>query len=234
MSLSNAIASLPKHEAILPASGMRVEYRPFIVKEEKILLMAAETRDEATINNAVRDVILACTGGKVDVNAVPLVDMEYLFLQLRSRSVGETTKPMVKCEKCEKGNEVTINLKEIQPTLNKDHQNLIQLVGNIKVQMRYPTLKSAASLPENDNDIVKTFLLLGKCIEKVFVGDTVYVADEIGEKEVYDFIDQLTQEQFTKLASFFETMPKIEKNVSFKCSCGHENNITMRGIASFF
>jgi hypothetical protein len=141
---------------------------------------------------------------------------------------------MVKCEKCEKGNEVTINLKEIQPTLNKDHQNLIQLVGNIKVQMRYPTLKSAASLPENDNDIVKTFLLLGKCIEKVFVGDTVYVADEIGEKEVYDFIDQLTQEQFTKLASFFETMPKIEKNVSFKCSCGHENNITMRGIASFF
>lgn len=233
MSLSNVLASLPKHEVTLPASGMRVEYRPFLVKEEKILLMAAETKDENTINNAVRDVILACTGGKVDTTNLPIVDMEYMFLQLRSRSIGETTKPGLKCAKCEKVNEVTINLAEVKPTVSKDHKNLIPLIGNISVQMRYPTIQNVGEIPEA-TDIERTFILLTKCIDKVFVGDTVYVSDEVGEEEVTNFVDQLTQEQFGKLGEFFNTMPKIEKEVSFKCSCGHENKMVLKGIASFF
>ena len=101
MSLSGILASVPKHQTTLPLSGKRVEYRPFIVKEEKILLMAAETRNEKSIYSAIREVVLSCTGGKVDVTKIPILDMEYLFLQLRSQSVGETTKPLIKCEKCE-------------------------------------------------------------------------------------------------------------------------------------
>lgn len=233
MSLSNVLASLPKHEVTLPASGMRVEYRPFLVKEEKILLMAAETKDENTINNAVRDVVLACTGGKVDTKILPIVDMEYMFLQLRSRSIGETTKPGLKCGKCEKVNEVTINLAEVKPITNKEHKNLIPLIGNISVQMRYPTIDNIDQMPDT-SDIEKTFVLLTKCIDRVFVGDTVYVSDEVGSEEVMNFVDQLTQEQFSKLVEFFNTMPRIEKEVSFKCSCGHENKMTLKGISSFF
>ena len=135
MSLAGIIASTPKHQTTLPVCGKKIEYRPFIVKEEKILLMAAESKDEKTINTAIREVVSACTGGGVDVFKLPLVDMEYLFLQLRSHSVGETAKPNVKCSKCELPTEVEINLKEIQPINDPNHKKIIPVVGDISVVM---------------------------------------------------------------------------------------------------
>lgn len=234
MSLSNVLASLPKHEITLPTSGIKVEYRPFLVKEEKILLMAAESKDEKTMNLAVRDVILACTNGKVDTSTLPIVDMEYLFLQLRSKSIGETVKPGVKCSACENPNEISINLQEIVPITTKSHKKTIPLIGNIVVEMKHPTIDSISASGGNITDVERAFLLVTNCIDKVFVGDTVYVANEVGMEEVTNFVEQLTQEQFSKLMNFFETMPRIEKEVSFTCKCGKENKITMKGLASFF
>lgn len=234
MSLAGIIASTPKHQTTLPVSGKKIEYRPFIVKEEKILLMAAESKDEKTINTAIREVVSACTGGGVDVFKLPLVDMEYLFLQLRSHSVGETAKPNVKCSKCELPTEVEINLKEIQPINDPNHKKIIPIVGDISVVMKYPTVDDLKDI-DSQSDIEKALTLLVKSIDKVYQGEKIFNASEMDPKEVRGFIEEMTQEQFKKLFSFVETMPKLEKQVQFKCKhCGHENNSTLRGITSFF
>lgn len=234
MSLSGILASVPKHQTTLPLSGKKVEYRPFIVKEEKILLMAAETKNEKSIYSAIREVVLSCTGGKVDVTKIPLLDMEYLFLQLRSQSVGETTKPMVKCEKCGGGNECEVNLKELVPQSSPNHRKVIPLVADISIVMRYPTLEDINSIEEG-SDVDRTFSLLTKCIDKINQGETVYNCSEMQESEVRGFIDEMTQDQFRKLLDFIETMPKIEKSVQFTCThCKHPNEHLLKGIASFF
>ncbi len=214
MSLSSIIASMPKHQTVLPISGRKIEFRPFIVKEEKILLMASETKDEKTINSAVREVVLSCTSGEVDVFKLPIVDMEYLFLQLRTHSVGETVKPHIKCTKCEIPNEVEINIKEIVPETDPNHKKVIPIVGDISVQMKYPTLNDIGDI-QSESDVEKTLSLLAKCIDKVYQGEKIYNTSEMPEKEVREFIDQLTQEQFKKLFSFLDTMPKLQKNIKF-------------------
>lgn len=234
MSISGILASSPKHQVTLPMSGKKVEYRPFVVKEEKILLMAAETKDEKTINSAVREVILSCTGGKVDVLKVPILDMEYLFLHLRSNSVGETSKPNIKCEKCEVPNECEIKLSEIVPITDPSHKKVIPLVGDISVVMRYPTLEDVDSIGKG-TDVERSFSLIVACIEKIIQGERIYLASEVGEDDVRAFIGEMTQAQFKKVLDFLATMPRLEKEISFKCSsCGHQNDQTIRGIASFF
>lgn len=234
MSLSGIIASVPKHQVTLPISGKKVEYRPFVVREEKVLLMAAETKDERSIHSAIREVVLACTGGKVDVTKIPLLDMEYLFLQLRSHSVGETSKPSVKCDKCGVPNECEVVLKDIVPQVSPEHRKVIPIISDISVVMKYPTIEDVRSV-EDGTDVEKTFSLLVRCIDKVVQGETTYNASEMDESEVRDFVEQMTQDQFRKLFGFLETMPKMEKKVEFTCKgCKQQNDQVLRGIASFF
>jgi len=234
MSLSGIIASVPKHQVTLPLSGKKVEYRPFVVREEKVLLMAAETKDERSIHSAIREVVLACTGGKVDVTKIPLLDMEYLFLQLRSHSVGETSKPSVKCDKCGVPNECEVVLKDIVPQVSPEHKKVIPIISDISVVMKYPTIEDVRSV-EDGTDVEKTFSLLVRCIDKVVQGETTYNASEMDESEVRDFVEQMTQDQFRKLFGFLETMPKMEKKVEFTCKgCKERNDQVLRGIASFF
>lgn len=234
MSLSGILASTPKHKTVLPVTGKKVEYRPFVVKEEKILLMAAESKDESTMTNAVREVISACTNNEVDVMKLPTVDMEYLFLQLRSHSVGETVKPNIKCSKCELPTEIEINLKEIKPTKSAEHSKTIRLISDISVQMKYPTMQDIDNL-QGETDMDKTINLLCCCIEKVFQGETVYNASEMSLADVRSFVDEMTQDQFKKVFSFLESMPKLEYPVKFTCKhCKHENETVLKGISSFF
>jgi DNA-directed RNA polymerase subunit M/transcription elongation factor TFIIS len=218
----------------LPLSGKKVEYRPFVVREEKVLLMAAETKNEDSIHSAIREVVLACTGGKVDVTKIPLIDMEYLFLQLRSHSVGETTTPSVKCEKCGVPNECEINLKQVIPQVTPDHRKVIPIISDISVVMKYPTIDDVKAV-EGETEVEKTFSLLVRCIDKVVQGETTYNASEMDESEVRDFVEQMTQDQFRRLFGFLETMPKMEKSVEFTCKgCKQENRQVLKGIASFF
>ena len=234
MALSGILASVPKHQTILPISGKKIEYRPFIVKEEKILLMAAETKNEKTINSAVREVVLACTNNAVDVFKIPTTDMEYLFIQLRSHSVGETTKPNIKCTKCELPNECTVDLSKINIQTNPIHSKIIKLTEDINILMRYPTLNDVKEMGD-ENEVEKTIELLVHCIDKIYHGETIYNTEEMDFSEVRNFIDEMTQEQFKKIFNFIETMPRLEEKVSFKCvGCGEENNITLKGITSFF
>lgn len=235
MSLSSLVSTLPKYQITLPMSGIKVEYRPFIVKEEKILLMAAETKNEASMLNAMRDVIETCTEGKVDIMKMPTVDIEYLFLQLRSNSIGETSKPMIKCEKCETPNEVTINLKEITPTIDSDHNKKVHLIEDIYVMMRHPNMNDVERLSDYTDEMEKALMMVVKCIDKVINGDTVYNAYEMDPQEVREFVENLTQTQFNKLLKFIETMPSLQKQVQFACrKCAHENSVLLRGMANFF
>ena len=235
MSLSSLVSTLPKYQITLPLSGTKVEYRPFIVKEEKILLMAAETKNEAAMLNAMRNVIETCTDGKVDIMKMPTTDIEYLFLQLRSNSIGETSKPMLKCEKCETPNEVSINLKEITPTTNPDHNKKVHLIDDIHVIMRHPNMEDVERLAEYTDEVEKAMMMVVKCIDKVISGDTVYNAYEMDPQEVRDFVDNLTQTQFSKLLKFIETMPSIQKSIQFTCrKCSHQNDIVLKGMANFF
>lgn len=234
MTLSGILASVPKYQTTLPVSGRKIDYRPFVVKEEKVLLMAAESKDERTINSAVREVIFACTNNTVDALTLPITDMEYLFLQLRSSSIGETVKPNIKCNKCEMPTEIEISVKDIQPIFQKDHTKTIHLIGDISVQMKYPTMETVNSL-DGDNDIDRTFNLLVSCIDKVIQGENIYNASELDPSEVRGFIDEMTQEQFKKVLNFLDTMPKLEHPVKFKCKhCGNENETVLKGITSFF
>jgi hypothetical protein len=236
MSLSGILASVPKHQTTLPVSGKKVHYRPFVVKEEKILLMAAETKDEGTINSAVRDVVLACTNNEVDVYKIPITDMEYMFLQLRSHSVGEKSTPSLKCSNCEMATECEINLNEIKPKKDGKHTNKIHLTGDIHVLMRYPSFNDVQNLNQNEeNDVQKTIDLLVRCIDKIYHGEKIYNTAEMDKSEVRDFVDEMTQEQFKKLFNFIDTMPRLEEKVSFKCKhCGQANEVVLKGMTSFF
>jgi ribosomal protein S13 len=196
--------------------------------------MASESKDEKTINSAIREVISACTGGTVDVFKLPIADMEYLFLQLRSHSVGETAKPNIKCSKCEIPNECEINLKEIKPTIDPKHTKVITVVDDISIQMRYPTMDDLQDIT-TQSDVERALTILVKSIDKVYQGEIIHNAAEMDEAEVRNFVEELTQDQFKRLFEFIETMPKLEKKVEFKCkSCGHENTTVLKGITSFF
>jgi hypothetical protein len=239
LSLAAAATALPQYEAILPESGIRVEYRPFLVKEEKILYMAAETKNQQTIYNAVRDVILSCTDNKIDVMELSIPDTEYLFLQLRIHSVGDEVKPMIKCmnEGCGTPNEVLIKLSDIKSTSSSDKKpsKEIELSKNLKVVMKYPSTIDAMSLPENISDMDKALTMVAKCIQKVYIKDEIFDTKEMPLIDIIDFIETLTQAQFKNLFTFIDTMPKMQYPVRFKCrKCGHENDLKLEGMASFF
>lgn len=235
MSLSSLVSTLPKHQITLPLTGTKVEYRPFLVKEEKILLMAAESKDEKTMNAAIKNVVDACTFGKLDIMRLPTMDVEYLFLQLRSNSIGETVKPNIKCESCGVSNEIEVNLKEIAPTFNPEHNKKIHLIDDIHVIMRHPTLEDMEKIGSKNTDFDRALLMMVKCIDKVINGEVIYNAMEMDHDEVRQFIENLTQVQFNKLLKFVETMPSMQANLKFKCTkCSHDNSMVLKGMSSFF
>jgi hypothetical protein len=236
MSLSSLISTLPKSQVTLPISGIKVEYRPFIVKEEKVLLMAAESKDEKTMYNAIKNIVQACTDGKLDITKLPTADVEFMFLQLRSDSIGETVKPHIKCSECETPNQVEVKLKEIKPESQEQKDKKVHLVGDIYVIMKHPTLADIQKVDsKTDEQMERALYMIVKCIDKVISGETIFNTEEIDVEEVKTFVENLTQPQFAKLLEFVQGMPTMQKRVEFACKkCGHQNDIVLRVLASFF
>lgn len=237
MSLALATASLPQYETILPESGRRVEYRPFLVKEEKILFMASETKNQQAIYKAIRDVVLSCTNEKIDIMELSIPDTEHLFLQLRIHSVGDEVKPLIKCsdQECQTPNEVTIKLSDIKTNTQQKASKEIEVNKRVKVLMKYPSTIDAMSIPDNVSDVDKALTMVAKCIDKVYIDDEIFDTRESQLIEVIGFIETLTQMQFKKLFSFIEGMPKMRYPIQFNCKkCGKENNLVLEGMSSFF
>ena len=233
--LSGVIAATPTHELTLPSNGKKIEYRPFLVKEEKILLIASESKNEQEMYRAMRDVVGACTFGKIDMTESPMMDIEYLFLKIRSKSVGETAKPTIKCSKCEKVNEVVVDLASLEPTKTPEHSNKIEISKDVILEMRYPRFLDIEKMQGMETETLRMFKMMASCIDKIYTPKGTFVTKDLEEGEVLDFLENFTQTQFKKVSDFFETMPQLKKEVQYACSkCGNNEVITLRGAQDFF
>jgi hypothetical protein len=225
----------PKYSLKLPSDGRAVNYRPFLVKEEKILLMAVESGNEKELSDAVKTIINNCieSSDSIDVKTLPVFDIEYLFLNLRAKSVGESVKLKLKCknEKCEHECLVGINLSSVDVTKTEGHDNKIQLTDDIGVIMKYPTF-GMLDLPDIKKNPLK---VVNMCIDKIYDSKSVHEAKDSTDEELSEFVDSLNHLQFEKIQKFFETMPKMQKTVDFKCdSCLTENSLTVERLQDFF
>lgn len=238
---------VPLYEITLPLMKKKVKFRPFLVKEEKILLMAAESDDQNAVILAIKQIITNCLVTKIDVDNLPIMDFEYLFLHLRARSVGETIDLQYKCNndineggeerKCNHVVKLSFNALEVEPELNSNEVNKIELTPKLGIVLKYPTFGSLDELTEK-NDISATELVLKtiiSSIDYIYDEESLYYAKDTPKEELIDFVDSLTREQFSQIQNFFENIPKLKKKLDFKCGkCGYSDNIEVEGIQSFF
>jgi hypothetical protein len=227
------------YELEIPSTGERIKYRPFVVKEEKVLLTVLESQDMEQVTRTLRDVIEACTFGKVKISDLAMFDLEYLFLKIRAKSVGESAKILLACEKCEEQNEVSINLTDLELKGNPKATSKIQLSPEVGITMKYPTvhrveqIMTAVNKEGNAVDVILG--MIGASIDTIFDAENVYDAKDHKAEEIMDFIESLNKTQFEKVQEFFEEFPKLKEDVSFGCTkCGTANNVTLEGMADFF
>jgi len=236
-----------KHKLSLPSTGEKITYRPFLVKEEKILMMAMQSEDPVEMVVALREIIKNCVESDINVERLPVFDVEYIFLQLRSKSVGETidlsyTVPDEICEvdKKECLFALQIILDDITVEKTKEHNPLIDITDSIKIKMKYPEIEMSTSVSagltgDSSNMVDVTFKMIEGCIEYIMDGEEIHKPDDYTEKEIDDFINSLSSAQFKSIQGFFETMPKLRKRVTGKCSkCEKENEKVLEGLADFF
>ena len=229
------IIQTPTYELNLISIEEPVEYRPFLVKEEKILLTAMEDDDPNEIIRAVKQILVNCTITELDVDSLPTFDMEYLFLNIRSKSVGETSDLTINCESCEKPVPISIQLDDIKPTMDESHTPQIKLNDNLTIEMKYPTMENITKFSQIESATDQTFQMIEDSIFAIYDNENVYYIEDFPKSEVENFINSLTQEQFMDIANFFTTMPTLTKEVKYKCKeCDTTKSITLSGLQSFF
>lgn len=227
----------PKFELRLPSTGKMIEYRPFLVKEEKILLIAQESGNNRDMISAMKDIVKACTFDKVNPNDLTSYDLEFIFLKLRARSVGETSNVKIKCEKCEAYNEVAINLDEVDLSEIPEKPVTIMLNDKVGITMRHIRVRDLASIADEKKDssekIIDTVIA---SIENIFDENGVYPTDESKKDELTAFVNSLNRKVHMKaIEDFIATTPKVSCIAEFKCKhCEAENKIALAGLQSFF
>jgi hypothetical protein len=229
----------------LPLTKTKLRYRPFLVKEEKLLLIAMESDDEKTIMDTIKQIINNCCLDDVDTETLPITDLEYFFLHLRARSIGEIVDLQYKCnnkvkddagEEVECGNNVKlkVNILEIEPTFNDKHTNKIELTDKLGIVMKYPNFATIDKVKSN-NDVEQILGIIMNCVDYIYDEESIYYRKDISDEELTEFIENLTQKQFAKVQEFFETVPSIKKQLDFKCNkCGYQEKILIEGIQNFF
>ena len=223
------------YELELPSTGKKVKYRPFLVKEQKVLMMAQESEDDKQIEQAFASIISECTFQKLEPYKLPLFDIEYLFLRIRGKSVGEVISVSVLCPDDEKTRtDVKINLQDVSVLMSNDHTNEIELTKDIKMIMKYPTLSDMSSF-SNEGEVANVFAMIKNCVLEIHHGKEIYNAIDITSKELDDFIDQMSTENFEQVNAFFTTMPKLQHVVEVKNpKTKKTGEVTIEGMQSFF
>jgi hypothetical protein len=232
--------STPTYELELPSSGKTIKFRPFLVKEEKLLVLALESDDSKEITNAIKAVLKDCIQTRgIKVETLPTFDIEYLFLNIRGKSVGEDIEVSVLCpDDGETYAEVQINIDEIKVTKDKKHTNQIKLDDKLMMEMKYPSLdqfvKSNFEFNEN-NQVDQSFELIASCIDKVYSEDEAWTTDDFTKKEITEFLEQMNSSQFKEIESFFATMPKLSHEIQVvNPKTKKKSKVTLEGLASFF
>ena len=230
----------PTYELELPSTGATIRYRPFLVKEEKVLVIALESEDNKQITNAIKAVLKSCILSKnVKVETLPTFDIEYLFLNIRGKSVGEDLEVNIICPDDEKTQvPVTIALDEIEVQKDENHTNKIKVDDSIMMEMRYPSLDQFIknNFDFTDKNMMdQSFDLIATCIDKIYTEDEVWAAADCTKKEMKDFLEQMNSNQFKEIEKFFETMPKLSHSVSVtNPNTKVKSEVVLEGLASFF
>jgi hypothetical protein len=223
-----------KYELTLPSTGDKVEYRPFLVKEEKALMMAQQAGDNASLVRAVEDIVDSCTFGKLSVKKLPFFDIEYIFIQLRAKSVGEKSTVSVLAPDDEETHAtVDVNLSEIQCVKDKDHTNEIKITDTIGIVMKYPTMSTFMDIEEDETKAA--FDIIKGSIDSIYDAENVYSRNDMDEKELDEFIESMDHSQFQKLQEFFDSMPRVKHEVEIENpKTGVKSKVLLQGLQSFF
>ena len=233
------------HELTVPSTGQKVEFRPFLVKEEKAMLMAVEDGSPKALTNAMKNIITACTNGDIDLKTLASFDFEYIFLQLRGKSVGDVVelnlkKPeQITCEDngCPKASQMEIDLRDIEMDISKIEKPEIELTDEIGIKLNFPDLELVQKFIKPGGDLATNdiFNLINECIEYIWDGDEIFKAKDATRKELTDFIESLSTEQFTKIRNYFESMPRLRHEITWKCpKCDKTAPLVLEGLDSFF
>ena len=228
----------PTYELEIPSTDEKIKYRPFLVKEEKILMMAMESKKSSDIVQAVKDIVSECTFNKINMSDMPMFDIEYIFLQIRSKSVDEVSKLKLLCPDDGKTYaEIELNLNEVKVQVGDDHTNKIELNDGMGIIMKYPTIDSFKESGIQDINASNMLEVIGSCILQIYEkkGEKTYDPKDQTKKELTEFIEQLTTTQFKEVQKFFDTMPKLKHDIMVKNpKTKKESKITLTGLNDFF
>lgn len=232
----------PVYELDLPLSRKRIRFRPFLVKEQKNLMMALESDDKETIEKNIRQVLTNCTiTENIDIDKLPVIDVEFYFINLRARSVGEVVENEYICTNEVDGNQCggkmkgKLNLLDIKVDIDPNKKDVINVTDKVSIKMKYPEFSLVEKLSNKDSEVEIAFEVVAESIEWIFDGEQYYHAHETPKEELMQFIESLNQQQFSKLEEFFDGLPTMNKKMYMKCpKCGFDHTIDMQGLESFF
>ena len=224
----------PKYDLVIPSTQNKVRYRPFLVKEEKVLMMALETKDKKKALEAIVDTVEACVTDEIDTKKLTTFDVEYMFTQIRSKSVGETSKISIKCEDCNSSVEVEVPIENIQIELPKI-SNIVQITDDISIKMKWPAYSEMTQFDIENPSLEDNFKMIGKCIDSVQTAQENLSLKDESDEEVQSFLESLTSEQFKVIGAYMEKMPRLEHTLNYECSkCKTMKERTLSGISDFF
>ena len=228
----------PTYELEIPSTDTKISYRPFLVKEEKILMIAMESKDNTQIINAVRDIVSACTFDKLDVGTMPMFDVEFIFLNIRAKSVGEVSKLKVLCPDDKKTYaNIEVDLTKVEVQVDEGHTNKIELTDDMGIILTYPSMKSFQDLGIQNIDSKNMLDVVGACILQIYEekGEKIYEGKDQTKKELTEFIENLNSKQFKNIQDFFSTMPRLKHDVMVKNpKTKKESKLTLTGLNDFF
>lgn len=231
----------PIFNLTVPSTGKIIRFRPFLVKDEKALLIAQQSEDVLVMVDTLKGVIKSCVIDDINLDDLATFDIEYIFIQIRGKSIGETVELLFPCDddhgdQNEKAvTKVRIDISKIQVEKEKGHTNKINLFGDVGIMMKYPTIDSAKKLERGGDDMDSIFEIVADSIDYIFQGEDIFYAKEQTHEELLQFLNNLTSEQFLKLQNFFENMPRLKTEVDYKCPvCGKAHHKVLEGLQSFF
>ena len=226
--------STPQYSCVIPSTKETLNYRPYLVKEEKILMIAFETGDQKAALNAIINTLEACVDGAVKVSQLTTFDVEYLFTQIRSRSVGENATILVPCTSCGHKNEVELELTSIEIEYPENVQTKVQITDDVAVEMKYPSYSDVLSMDFDGDQTEMGMQILCQSIDAILTEEERVSTKDVSPKEVLEFIESMTSDQFKKMSDFLESLPSLKKDIKQPClGCGETVERTLKGISDF-
>ncbi len=224
---------VPIYTMNLLSDDRKLRYRPFLVKEEKILFMAMEGESSDEMTLAMKQIVNNCVQDKIDVDQLPLFDLEYILLHIRSKSVSDKSTVSIPCGECEEQIPIQIDLTQVKPSQKPEGKKSIMLSDTVGITLNYPKIEMTAMETENELDAM--WAIVESCTEHIFDEENIYELDNYSREQKEEFFDTMTQEQFGLIREFFDTIPRLQYETDYKCPhCKHEDTLTIEGLGNFF